>query len=69
MVQLFCIFFSKYHKITEIQNGCLKVFAPKKLIRSLADIAEHNYKIKRISDRNFFRKRAYEHFFVSGHRN
>ena len=39
------------------------------LIRSLADIAEHNCQIKKRADENFFLKRANEHFFVSGHSN
>ena len=40
-----------------------------KVIRSLADIAEHIGQIKRRSDDNFFLKCANEHFIVSGHSN
>ena len=53
-------FLSKYYKIQ-----CL---IPK-VIRSLADIAEHICLIKRRSDGNFFLKRTNKHFFVSGHSN
>ena len=61
--------FSKYHKINKIQNGhltaILKLFAPKQLIRSLADIAVHICQIKKGSDGNFFLKRANELLFVA----
>ena len=53
---------SKYYKI---QNGRWS----QKFIRSLADIAEQFYQIKRISDGNFFLKCANEHVFVSNHSN
>ena len=50
----------KYHKIN-------KIVCSQKLIRSLADIAEHICQMKRKSDGNVFLKRANEHFFVSDH--
>ena len=48
-----------------VQSFCI---SSQKLIRSLADIAEHICQIKR-SDGNFFLKCANEHFFVSGQSN
>ena len=46
-----------------------KIVCSQKLIRSLADIAEHICQIKRRSDVNFILKRAKEYFFISGHSN
>ena len=71
MVQLFCIFFSYVNitKLLKFKTAILKLPTPQKLIRSLADVEEHIWQIKRRSNGNYFLKRANEHFFVSGHSN
>ena len=67
----FAFFFSYVYilKLLKFKMAALRPFWRcflTKLIRSLADIAEHTYQIQRRSDGNFFLKRANEHFFVSG---
>ena len=47
-------------------NNHFEIVCSQKLIRSLADIAEHIAKLKKKTDRNFFLERANEHYFVSG---
>ena len=44
----------KYHKITKTLNGYFVIICSQKLIRSLADIAEHVCQIKRIFDGYIF---------------
>ena len=61
---------SKYHNHYNSKwplNGHIKIVCSRKIIRSLADIAEHICQIKRRSEGNFFLKRANEFFFISGH--
>ena len=74
MVQLFCIFWSLLNntKLLKFKMAAKRPFlnfCSQKGIRSLADIAENIFQIKRISDGNCFLKRASEHFSVSDHSN
>ena len=49
-----------------IKNDYFRIVCFEKLIRLLADIAEHICQIQKRSDGIVFLKRANEHFFVSG---
>ena len=58
--------FFSYVNITKLLKFKMAIVCYQKLIRSLADIAEHSCQIKRRSDGNFFMKRANELFVIKG---
>ena len=72
--QAIWLFFS-YVNITKIinskwpLNGHFEIFCCQKLIRSLADVAEHICQINRRFDENLPLKCANEHFLISDHTN